>query len=130
MIVSFRAGLLHLVPPLVLGPLELAEADGMAYYALGTLRDAYLADHPDLGRQKLSDGLVQGIRKDLGDQRCLLWPEEMDSHREDHHVYVIDVSGKAGTVLRVLKATPDPLAADALREFLNKPSQRPDEQAD
>jgi hypothetical protein len=109
---------------------EVEEADGMAYFTLGTLRDAYLADHPDLGRQKLSEGLVQDIRKKLGEQRCLLWPEEMDSHREDHDVYVINLSGKVGTVLKVLRTVPDPLAADALREFLDKPSQRPDGQAD
>jgi hypothetical protein len=104
---------------------DVENADGMAHYTLGLLRDAYLADHPELGRKNLSAGLVDQIRRELRDRGYLLWPEKLDSHQQSRNVYVISKDSKAGMVLKILRLEPNPAFADVLSELLDQTPRRP-----
>jgi hypothetical protein len=97
---------------------------GLAHTTLGVLKDAHLADRRDQRRRHLSPRLVSEIREELRKHECLLWPEALPRHRKGQDVYLIAKGGKTDVMLGVLRVKPDPLMADALREFIEGPSER------
>ncbi|MFC0861859.1 hypothetical protein ACFHYQ_06080 [Sphaerimonospora cavernae] len=90
------------------------EAHGTVCYTLGTLKRAFLADHPELDQKKNSKLLMSRIREALEARNILVVPEQLDSLEEARTVFVIFRTSPLGWVLHRLNREPDAAAATLL----------------
>lgn len=100
-----------------MGIAELAgqvKAERVACRDLLTLKSAYLADHPEINRQRNSKYLMADIRSALAEQQVLIFPEDLDSHEESRTVYLIAGDTVLQQLLVLLKVQPNHAMAGVL----------------
>jgi hypothetical protein len=73
---------------------------------LSGLKTAYLADHPEIDRERNSKYLMADIRSALAEYQVQIFPEELDSHEGPRPVYLVSGKSVLNGLLTILKMEP------------------------
>lgn len=89
---------------------------GVGAASLGELRDAYVADHPELlERKRNSRPLMEKVRAALLEGQILIWPTRLDSLDAKRMVYLVRTGSALGEALIILdKMEPHQILAEVV----------------